>query len=109
VSGRDVPLADRLGATLCRLTHAMEQSAALVAESRRLRDLHRGGISAPPEYVVWTNAEAETVCTITAYSPSIHAVRVAIHGATVSSQTFIDPVEAAEETERLRRIYVEPW
>ena len=105
------PLAVRTSENLRRVIRAIEESTRVVSESMRLRDRRQRQrtptVPHPDVFPVWSSPERGLACRLIARTASIHEVELTMKGAVIAVRVFNDPVEAADEASRLRRLLLE--
>src|SRR5262249_7754126 len=113
------PGGERFRKLLRRTIDALQRSAHLVAESRRIQSVSGELITArgvdpdpnaPGEHcqTVWSSEDGLISCSVVARTASAHEVAVTMAGQVVASRVFMDPVEATDEAERLRHLFLDP-
>jgi hypothetical protein len=108
---------ERFRQLLRRTVEALQQSAQLIAESRRVRtaseELRSARVpasdtDAATRQAIWASPDKLISCAVIAYTPTSHEVVVNMAGQVVASKVFLDPVEATDEAERLRHLFLDP-
>ena len=105
-------LAARVAANLRRVVRTLEESTRVISLSLRNRELrqrerfpnvpHR-----PPDAVVWSSPGLDIVCRLIARTTFAHEVELIVDGHVRVTRVFNDPVEAADEASRLRRLFLD--
>jgi hypothetical protein len=102
----------RMPYTLNRLTRAWQRARDLTGRSRELRRaaqaIRERSLLGPQstQHVVWTSPDERIRCHVIPHRPDEHQVTVTVDGEVIFSQSFADPVEAAEDSQRLRRVFL---
>ena len=100
---------------LCdRALRAIQRSLRLYEESQRtLNEIQQRRVDArasarPRGRVVWATSDGLITCAITVRSADCHELSIAAADSVMFRQTYWDPVDASDEAERLRSLYVSP-
>jgi ketosteroid isomerase-like protein len=59
------------------------------------------------QYTVWSSPDGRIVCAVIPYSSSLHELTLIRDGQLASAKAFVDPVEATDEAERLRHLFLQ--
>ena len=105
-------LAARVAANVRRVARTLEESTRVISLSIRNRELrqrqrfpnmpHRS-----PDAVVWSTPSQDIVCRLVARTTFAHEVELIVDGHVRVMRVFNDPVEAADEASRLRRLFLD--
>jgi hypothetical protein len=108
----DPPLAARVADNLRRVVRTLEESTRLISLSirnreRRLRERSPNMAHRSADAVVWSSPSQDLVCRLIARTTFAHEVELIVDGQVRVTRVFNDPVEAADEASRLRRLFLD--
>jgi len=93
---RDKPQLETFGAVISTDPSGPNSSGAPHVDPRKSLD----------DCVIWKSDDGAIVCCVIPHVSDNHEVTITVHGRMLNAFNFADPVEATDEAERLRKLFI---